>query len=79
MHYRNSTLCIPIRDYRGSTENYEVKNEGNNNVAKLFIYEISNVIKKNDKFCGLYCKTITIVIMTIVSDATIWSITYDRN
>ena len=24
-------------------------------------------------------KTITIIIMTIVSDATIWSITYDRN
>ncbi len=37
--------------------------------------------------CGLYYKTITIVIMTIVSDATIWSVTsdaargviYDRN
>ncbi len=28
---------------------------------------------------GLYYKNITIVIMTIVSDATIWSITYDRN
>jgi hypothetical protein len=28
---------------------------------------------------GLYYKTITIVIMTIVSDATICSITYDRN
>jgi hypothetical protein len=28
---------------------------------------------------GLYYKTITIVIMTIVSDATIWSITYNRN
>jgi hypothetical protein len=27
--------------------------------------------------CGLYYKTITIVIMTIVSDATIWSITFD--
>ncbi len=29
--------------------------------------------------CGLYYKTITIVIMMIVSDATIWSITYDYN
>ncbi len=27
--------------------------------------------------CGLYYKAITIVIMTIVSDATIWSITFD--
>jgi hypothetical protein len=31
------------------------------------------------KSCGLYYKTITIVIMTIVSDATIWSITYGHN
>jgi hypothetical protein len=30
-------------------------------------------------FCGLYYKTITIVIMMIISDATIWSITYDCN
>jgi len=29
--------------------------------------------------CGLYYKTITIIIKMIVSDATIWSITYDRN
>jgi hypothetical protein len=28
---------------------------------------------------GLYYKTITIVIMTIVSDATVWSIAYNRN
>jgi hypothetical protein len=28
---------------------------------------------------GLYYKTITIVIMMIISDATIWSITYDHN
>jgi hypothetical protein len=28
---------------------------------------------------GQYYKTITIVIMMIVSDATIWSVTYDRN
>jgi hypothetical protein len=27
----------------------------------------------------LYYKTIMIVIMMIVSDATIWSVTYDRN
>jgi hypothetical protein len=35
--------------------------------------------KKMKPTSGLYYKTITIVIMTIVSDATIWSITYDRN
>ncbi len=29
--------------------------------------------------CGLYYKTITIIIMTIVSDATIWSVTYSHN
>jgi hypothetical protein len=28
---------------------------------------------------GLYYKNITIIIMTIVSDATIWSVTYDCN
>jgi hypothetical protein len=28
---------------------------------------------------GLYYKIIMIVIMTIISDATIWSVTYDRN
>ncbi len=28
---------------------------------------------------GLYYKTITIVIMPIVSDATIWSVIYNRN
>jgi hypothetical protein len=28
---------------------------------------------------GLYCKTIMIVTLVIVSDATIWSITYDHN
>ncbi len=31
------------------------------------------------KPCGLYYKTITVVIMTIISDATIWSVTYDCN
>jgi hypothetical protein len=29
--------------------------------------------------CGLYYKTITIVIMTIISDTTIWSVTYGQN
>jgi hypothetical protein len=29
--------------------------------------------------CGLYYKTIKIVIMMLVSDATIWSITYGHN
>ncbi len=29
--------------------------------------------------CGLYYKTIMIVIMMIVSDATIWSVTYNHN
>ncbi len=28
---------------------------------------------------GLYYKTITIVIMMIISDATVWSVTYDRH
>jgi hypothetical protein len=28
---------------------------------------------------GLYYKTIMIVIMTIISDATIWIVTYDRD
>jgi hypothetical protein len=28
---------------------------------------------------GLYYKTITIVIMTIVSDATVWTVTFARN
>jgi hypothetical protein len=31
------------------------------------------------EICGLYYKTIMTVIMTIVSDATIWSVTYDHN
>ncbi len=30
-------------------------------------------------FSGLYYKTITIITLTIISDATIWSITYDHN
>jgi hypothetical protein len=34
---------------------------------------------KFPRTCDLYYKTITIIIMTIVSDATIWSVTYDRN
>jgi hypothetical protein len=33
----------------------------------------------DNNFKGLCYKTITIVIMTIVSDATIWSVTYNRN
>ncbi len=39
-------------------------------------------LHENECFCvssGLYYKTIMIVIMTIVSDATISSITYDRH
>jgi hypothetical protein len=28
---------------------------------------------------GLYYKTITNIIMMIISDTTIWSVTYDRN
>ncbi len=36
-------------------------------------------ILTDQKICGLYYKTITIVIMMIVSDTTNWSITYDRN
>jgi hypothetical protein len=32
---------------------------------------------KRMELSGLYYKTITIIIMTIVSDATIWSVTFD--
>ena len=32
-----------------------------------------------EKIIGLYYKTITIVTLMIICDATIWSITYDRN
>ena len=39
---------------------------------------INNIFIKISETCGLYYKTITIVIMMIVSDATIWSVTYDR-
>jgi hypothetical protein len=35
--------------------------------------------KGSNPASGLYYKTITIIIMTIVSDATIWSVTYDHN
>jgi hypothetical protein len=35
-------------------------------------------VYKNE-FCGLYYKTIMIIIMTIVSDTTIRSITYNHN
>jgi len=31
----------------------------------------------SNEICGLYYKTITIVIMMIVSNATIWSVTFD--
>ncbi len=34
------------------------------------------VFEENGSTCGLNYKTVMIVIMTIVSDATIWSITY---
>ncbi len=43
-------------------------------------FAAASVTKKNVSFttiCGLYYKAITIVIMTIVSDATIWSVTFD--
>jgi hypothetical protein len=36
-------------------------------------------LARNCPICGLYYKTITIVIMTIVSDAPNCGITYDRN
>ncbi len=41
--------------------------------AKLF----QAILMFVGKASGLYYKTITIVIMTIVSDATIWSVTFD--
>jgi hypothetical protein len=44
-----------------------------------FSYLVMIYSFENSTTCGLYYKTITIVIMTIVSDATVWSITYDRN
>jgi hypothetical protein len=34
---------------------------------------------KGAGICGLYYKTLTIIIKTIVSDATVWSVTYDHN
>jgi hypothetical protein len=34
---------------------------------------------KSEFISGLYYKSITIVIMMIINDATIWSVTYDRN
>jgi hypothetical protein len=44
-------------------------------------YRFESMLKilTDQKICGLYYKTITIVIMMIISDATIWSVTYDRN
>ncbi len=42
--------------------------------AEIF-FELKLLVQTN----GLYYKTITIVIMMIVSDATVWSITYDHN
>ncbi len=46
-------------------------------LAQMFIQGWFTHLKK--AACGLYYKTITIVIMMIISDATIWSVTYDRN
>ncbi len=40
-----------------------------------FSLHFSNILRSS----GLYYKTIKIVTMTIVSDATIWSVTYDCN
>jgi len=41
---------------------------------------IQNVINSQfNHLSGPYYKTITIVIMMIVSDATIWSVTYGHN
>ncbi len=51
---------------------------------KSFLFHISernslNLNETETETSGLYYKTITIVIMMIVSDAAIWSVTYDRN
>ncbi len=43
------------------------------------VYNKRVMILEIKTISGLYYKTITIVIMTIISDATIWSITNDRN
>jgi hypothetical protein len=49
--------------------------------GRLLLYSqiLGHISEGNEHISGLYYKTITIVLMTIVSDATIWSITYDRN
>jgi hypothetical protein len=55
-----------------------IHNKKISNWTKLKTKWNQNVTPR-DQFSGLYYKTITIVIITIVSDATIWSVTYDRN
>ncbi len=46
--------------------------------ALAYFGEASKIFHSEES-SGLYYKTITIVIMMIVSDATIWSVTYGRN
>jgi hypothetical protein len=46
--------------------------------ARYFLAKVQ-LLWEEPKTCGLYYKTITIIILMIVSDATIWSVTYDRN
>ncbi len=54
-----------------------------NMVSILALFGLATVLATFQKIlgdffqiiCGLYYKTITIIIMTIVSDATIWSVT----
>jgi len=46
-------------------------------LVQLKHFESNYILDQN--ICGLYYKTITIIIMMIISDATIWSVTYDRN
>jgi hypothetical protein len=59
-------------------------------VPGLWHSEINEMVKKSffknfknygyePKSSGLYYKTITIIITTILSDATIWSLSYGRN
>jgi hypothetical protein len=62
-------------------ESYQLVDEDDSrSVTKVRISK--SLLRSQCKSCmnqGWYYKTITIIIMMIVSDATIWRVTYDRN
>ncbi len=62
-------------------ESYQLVDEDDSrSVTKVRISK--SLLRSQYKSCknqGWYYKTNTIIIMMIVSDATIWSVTYDRN